>query len=877
VLDPAAISLIASVDVNAINAAAQRIQAAGQDIDTAGRRINTAWGGLGAVYHAPEAGQLYAAMNPVQQQASEFSRQADEVAAALRFFAAEAAQLKARAHTLAGMIQHFNTWSSHHNHIWDNLSSSKTDTETQLQADATNLQVAWWQAQTRCANRINALDGGPHYIPAPPSGANPVLAIALGALGQQYYGYTSIPDGMDAGWGTTDHSAQPWWEQALGHLLNTNPAISYQHLILGQGDAAFHMIEGTWDLTQPLSPRFLDAWKGVALLGIATSPLLSTAAKRYAPNLNKQAGQALTNFGKSFVYADDWRKDPAKAIGGLSFNLATLQQPETRAGDLGDLGRLSEASRISEAANAGHTLTGVEQATRAAELPHFEIPAADNLTDFTNQLHQLNTNHQAAPIGSGHDIPVQLRDAPHSEAAPALTSHPTGGPQRPTVGELNDRLKNLINETGRPQENAFATLDQQHGGKPLDPREPALNKPGDPPAESGALTGKTSPHGPTTEPRTAGAAKTPEQEPALVGTDKSHISDPRTASGSGTDSPGEDRLPRVTSEHVDPAGKGSSGASPITDDLVTSGGAHSTHPSQTIGGDSGDLSASQHGHPPAPQGSLPPGADEATAATGGGHELRHVEVNKDSPLAPKKTKPFGAGVELEPKTRYQVIDASGDDRGVFITDENGQIREIHTTSGRVGQWNPDLRRPLSSAVYHVDGHRTYYTDAESRTYKARGELHPVGSDESRRMSSDQRNIGWEGRNEYRAHNKHLLDQFRVENHRDPLPGEIIQYQDVNWNGGHFIGTEYGGAGERLNVTPMLETLNQAQKGTSYLTNFRRLEMHWNDLLSQNKRVFVEIEAKFEPGAKAPRYVKVKYWVDGKPQKVIRFKNIPPKK
>jgi len=472
VLDPAAISLIASVDVNAINAAAQRIQAAGQDIDTAGRRINTAWGGLGAVYHAPEAGQLYAAMNPVQQQASEFSRQADEVAAALRFFAAEAAQLKARAQSLAGAVEHFNTWSSHHNHIWDNLSGSKNDTETQLQADAANLQVAWWEAQTRCANRINALDGGPHYIPAPPGGANPALAVALGALNQQYYGTTSIPDGMDVGWGVTDYSAQPWWEQALGHLLNTNPAVSYQHLILGEGDAAFHMLEGTWDLAQPLSPRFVDAWKGVALLGIATSPLLSAAAMKYAPSLNKQAGQALTNFGKSFVYADDWRKDPAKAIGGLGFNLASLVTPDTAASSLGKLG---EAGRLGDAATAARALADAEQASRtvdfANQASHADLAGISNLTDFREALQQLNDGH---PALSGHNIPLQIDGNPPA----VLGEHPAEQLPGTPVHELNRALQDKYGKN-------FGALDHARS-TPVDPHEPRLNNLGtDQPAETG--------------------------------------------------------------------------------------------------------------------------------------------------------------------------------------------------------------------------------------------------------------------------------------------------------------------------------------------------------------------------------------------------------
>src|SRR5581483_10648568 len=173
-----------------------KIQAAGQDVESAGRRITRVWAGMGAVYHAPEAGQLYAAMTPVQSQASEFSRQADQVASALRDFAQEAYALQQQAKALAPVVQHFNTWAAHHDHWWDNIAPtspfggdlSKKDMDAKLTAAANNLGLAWQAAERRCANRINALDHGPTYLPTPKNGDNPFFIPLLAATNQQYYG-----------------------------------------------------------------------------------------------------------------------------------------------------------------------------------------------------------------------------------------------------------------------------------------------------------------------------------------------------------------------------------------------------------------------------------------------------------------------------------------------------------------------------------------------------------------------------------------------------------------------------------------------------------------------------------------------------------------
>ncbi|HUQ54490.1 DNA/RNA non-specific endonuclease [Lentzea sp.] len=262
-----------------------------------------------------------------------------------------------------------------------------------------------------------------------------------------------------------------------------------------------------------------------------------------------------------------------------------------------------------------------------------------------------------------------------------------------------------------------------------------------------------------------------------------------------------------------------------------------------------------------------------------------ITIDADHPDAPLKSKPFGREPDgtpstLEPNTRYEVTDRGGRDRGTFVTDGDGRIVEVHTTSGEKGNWRPDSRQPFPNATYHVTGQAGsvyhFHTDAEGRTARMDGELVHTGSDDARR-SPDQGPVGHEGRDEYKDINSEIVDNFRQTHGRDPLPGEVQLFEDVGWNGGHLAGTEFDGPGEYINMVPMLESLNQRQAGTTIADNFRALEEHWGDILSRDPKpkLDVSIEMDYPDGRKAPTMIGVQYWVDGVLQPAVTYKNVPP--
>ncbi|GGK40267.1 toxin glutamine deamidase domain-containing protein [Nocardia camponoti] len=212
--------------------------------------------------------------------------------------------------------------------------------------------------------------------------------------------------------------------------------------------------------------------------------------------------------------------------------------------------------------------------------------------------------------------------------------------------------------------------------------------------------------------------------------------------------------------------------------------------------------------------------NDYTAAARG---LPIENITRSDPRAPTGTRPFGRerrrsfsflnpppATPLEPNRAYRVTDTSGRDRGLFITDDNGNIIEVVTDSGERNNpaFNPDLRAPFPNCTYTVDGGRfTYQTDDQRRVVEARGRLDLVPSLESRR-GPGQGPVGHVGQREYAEINQRIRDTFVAENGREPSEAEVVLYQIVSFDGGHLFATQFLGPGEELNMVSQLMTLNR---------------------------------------------------------------------
>ncbi|RKS06916.1 DNA/RNA non-specific endonuclease [Nocardiopsis sp. Huas11] len=223
---------------------------------------------------------------------------------------------------------------------------------------------------------------------------------------------------------------------------------------------------------------------------------------------------------------------------------------------------------------------------------------------------------------------------------------------------------------------------------------------------------------------------------------------------------------------------------------------------------------------------------------------------------------------LQPNSMYDV-----EGRGRFYTDENRKITYIETHPGEKGNRNPELRNPRADTTYAVEvlenkGHRYYYeTDDKSRTAHAHGDLQRV------RSEADTGGLSLEEKNELYRANDQGVEGRKGGGEYDPN----ADFHSADWDGGHFIGTGFGGSGHRLNLYAQLRELNQIQTGTTKETNFFRLEQFWREQVDSGKKVEVSFEAVYPEKGEVPTVVEVNYSIDGVPQNPIQYENVPDRK
>jgi hypothetical protein len=210
------------------------------------------------------------------------------------------------------------------------------------------------------------------------------------------------------------------------------------------------------------------------------------------------------------------------------------------------------------------------------------------------------------------------------------------------------------------------------------------------------------------------------------------------------------------------------------------------------------------------------------------------------------------------------------ERGRFYTDERGEIRFIDTHAGRKGDLNPELRKPRSHVTYAVDviehpGHKYFYeTDGSGRTTHAHGALQRLSDD----GDGDRKRT--EINEDYRTSDQSASGSRGAATYR-----HMPEYPEGQWDGGHYFGTGFGGSGHHINLHTQLRMLNQNQTGGVPENNFYALEKLWRKLLKENRHVEVSFQVTYPSnGGNIPSAVEVTYWVDGKKQTVIDYRNVP---
>ncbi|MCC7642734.1 MULTISPECIES: DNA/RNA non-specific endonuclease [unclassified Janthinobacterium] len=146
-------------------------------------------------------------------------------------------------------------------------------------------------------------------------------------------------------------------------------------------------------------------------------------------------------------------------------------------------------------------------------------------------------------------------------------------------------------------------------------------------------------------------------------------------------------------------------------------------------------------------------------------------------------------------------------------------------SGKKGEWNKELNKPQPNTVYVVDSNHTYRTDEFSRVVHVEGEL------------------------TLNKHDRNGYQQCKA--------GKCGVAGD---EGGHLIGAQFDGAGEKINLVPMNSSLNQGQ--------WKAMEQTWAVALKDGKKVSVDIRPTYVGADARLTSFMVEYKVDNVRCKVI---------
>ncbi|MEU6033909.1 hypothetical protein ABZ801_00710 [Actinomadura sp. NPDC047616] len=411
-----------------VQQAAAGLKKAGAGIQETGRRVNSVWtkGGLRQFYTAPEAEKVLAAMGPVQAEGDTVGSQTATVVSALEAFAAEVAKIQQQLTILKADIADFN------GDVMGDPDAMEDDATRDRYNSLINRMNAWGvtafqRAERDCANKINALTGGPHYVPGEFGDDHGKLPP-----GYQRYGWARLPDGARVPWGSTVKEPDPWWER----------------FAKGAGKAAWGLVTGTFSLVDFTNTEtFLASWDGLLKLGYGSSPVILAASAIRGDGRAKEGLEAWKALGKDFVGWDEHAKgNHAGAFGATAVNVATLG-PITKLLKAGELGKGGAAARaaghipgFTGLANVGRNIiTGIQ-----TKLDSLRGTKAPQVIDPASIRFHLPEDSPAARRPAADERP----HSPEDGGATRLNPHKPA----PTVGDLKRRLDDLHHGAEGPKD-----------------------------------------------------------------------------------------------------------------------------------------------------------------------------------------------------------------------------------------------------------------------------------------------------------------------------------------------------------------------------------------------------------------------------------------
>ncbi|MGW9556935.1 hypothetical protein ACWGSK_20745 [Nocardiopsis sp. NPDC055551] len=235
---------------------------------------------------------------------------------------------------------------------------------------------------------------------------------------------------------------------------------------------------------------------------------------------------------------------------------------------------------------------------------------------------------------------------------------------------------------------------------------------------------------------------------------------------------------------------------------------------------------------------------------------------KDSGFSPGLRERFGDGDPLSPNTKYVVEDVKGNDRGIYVTDGDGEIGRIEISVKDFSQKHPEFKDPRPNVEYQIktpNSDYTYETNLRSRNLESEGQFTNA---KAPRMKGEEDSVKKAAKDYFDAYNKMLKEDFSRNPDKYPGLTEAPQYESVTWNGGHVVGIgEFGGIPERLNQVAMLQRVNQHSAAEWRVSeSYRNFEGGMDHILKGDFDRLYERAKDFASGRSRDEYLaRVKLW------------------
>lgn len=788
----------------------------GADITESAGDIHTAWGGLASCYSAPESGVLFAAVDSVPDDAEEVNGALGTAATALGTFAEKARKLRKEAWALQGDARRFNDkvaddedWAQ--GTLWGQESEEYTE-YSRINSERIRIQNDFMAAEAECANAILALFSARRYTAVNPDGSTTLRG------GQVAYGFTEVTEELENAWGGPKVDVDHYWFWDVQHAVWDFGS----GIVENAGGMVGMHGAGGWDFAWGTNAG--DHWWGVVEGAGAMVGLYDAEIDHWGFQSWERSREIAWETGVEAAHAvvpwREWGERPGYVIATAALNAGTI------------------------AAGVALSATGVGAVVGVPLLAYKGLKIFDGIGGGTR-----------GPIDALQNLIDNAASGRHA------VSGGGSGQATPVVSLSDDTLRTL----GIDPQRLHTLLTGLEGLRDQDTRSPSGDgtapvRPADPTA-AGLAAGREFLDG--VDPRSRAeveeglrdqqdlwvVSQVPDDVSAVHDTPvQRYETDPSLIEAQNgqrveVDSAGNE----ITARHETPTvtnstGDGSNprdtprGTTAVTDPAPGRGG--------TVGG-GGDGPTGPRGGSTLPEGPdrdpldridffeddlLPEDTSGQPDRLDPG-SLEEKLLKRDDPavehLLPGKGEKFGSGINLEPNSRYVLYETDENLTTEYLTDAEGNIREIHADSKGWNAKHPEFMDPRPNMTYVVDSY-TFRTDGSSRTVSVEGTLQ---QGENVRNEAQQDVVNTEAKRYFQL----LNEQY----------GE--KYQDIQWDAGHLVGSqEFLGIGERLNLAGMRFDVNQNRVDTALpdipkdirggiQASYRNVERAWRGILNHGDK------------------------------------------